>query len=576
MKFLASQLAYLTTDREIRTNLRTLLKYLLFVAFLVTLYAVLFHVIKARVEGEEHSWITGFYWTLVVMTTLGFGDIIFTSDIGRLFSMVVLMSGVVLLLVMLPFLFIRLFYAPWLEARVRLRAPRHVPAGTRDHVVLTEYDAIAVVLTERLRGENIPYFVIEPDPPTAARLIGEGVSVVAGENDSRETYARVAAADARLLLANCEDTTNTNITITAREAAPDLPIVAIVEEEDSIDILELSGATTVLPLKQQLGEYLANRVDAGRAEAHVIGTYATLQIAELPARDTPFAGLTVRATRLRERTGLSVVGLWERGKLQPAFAETIVHDHAVLVVAGSGEQIAALNTLLTPKPQPAPPVMVIGAGKVGEAATAALVRKGLTVHAIDRSREALDRMAIGAALAIAGDAADRRVLMQAGIDRAASVLLTTNDDAMNIYLSVYCRRLNPQLRIVSRVTHERNVEAIHRAGADFVLSYTTLAVEAVMSLLRGHELVLLGEGVELFSVLVPPSLAGRPLRDSGIGSRTGMSVVALQYGDSLSTQLTAETMLAPGTTLLLLGSLEQRRVFAELFEGAPRPRNKGA
>ena len=73
------------------------------------------------------------------------------------------------------------------------------------------------------------------------------------------------------------------------------------------------------------------------------------------------------------------------------------------------------------------------------------------------------------------------------------------------------------LRIVSRITHERNVEAIHRAGADFVLSYATLGVESVMSLLRGYELVVLGQGVELFSVAVPPALAGRRLADSGIG-----------------------------------------------------------
>ena len=141
MKFLPSQLAYLTTDREARTNLGALANYLAFLAGLVTLYAVLFHVIKLNVEGEQHSWITGFYWTLVVMTTLGFGDITFTSDIGRLFSIVVLLSGVVLLLVMLPFMFISLFYAPWLEARVRLRAPREVPAGTRGHVIIAEYDA---------------------------------------------------------------------------------------------------------------------------------------------------------------------------------------------------------------------------------------------------------------------------------------------------------------------------------------------------------------------------------------------------------------------------------------------------
>ncbi len=267
MKFASSQLAYLFGNREARGNLRALLKYVLMLFAIITLYAIVFHLIKMRVEGEQHSWITGFYWTLVVMTTLGFGDITFTSDIGRLFSIVVLLSGVVLLLVMLPFMFISLFYAPWLEARVRLRAPREVPEGTSGHVILTEYDAIAIGLIERLRTEHIPYYVIEPDPIVAARMIGEGVRVIAGENDSSATYQRTNASRARMLLANCEDTTNTNITITAREIAPDLPIVAVVEEEDSIDVLRLSGATTVLPLKHQLGEYLANRADTAQRGA---------------------------------------------------------------------------------------------------------------------------------------------------------------------------------------------------------------------------------------------------------------------------------------------------------------------
>ena len=566
MKFLGSQIAYLINDRETRANLRALLKYVLSLVLLIAVYAVLFHIIKLNVEGEQHSWLTGFYWTLVVMSTLGFGDITFTSDIGRLFSLVVLLSGVFFLLVMLPFLFIRLFYAPWLEARVRLRAPRQVPEGTRGHVILTEYDPIAAGLTGRLRGEDIPYYVLEPDPAIAARLVGDGISVVAGDNDSRETYERINARDARLLLANCEDTTNTNITITAREIAPDLPIVAIVEEEDSVDVLELSGASTVLPLKEQLGEYLANRVDAGSAEAHVIGSYRGLQIAELPARDTPLAGATVRDTRLRERTGLSVVGFWQRGKLNPAYPDTIVQPDGVIVLAGTEAQMAALNSLLPQSDRPRRPVIVIGAGKVGQAAARALKRRGLTVHAVDRSGAVLDSMRPFADGTFAGDAADRRLLAQAGIDTAASVLLTTNDDAMNVYLAVYCRRLNPGLRIVSRITHERNVEAIHRAGADFVLSYTTLGIEAVISLLRGYELVLLGEDVELFSIPVPAALAGRPLRDSGIGSRTGMSVVALQRGENLVTSLTSEMILPGDATLLMLGSLEQRSAFEQIFE----------
>ena len=567
MKFLGSEFAYLVSEREMQGNLRSLVKYLLFVALVIATHTVVFHLIKLHVEGEQHSWVTGFYWTLVVMTTLGFGDITFTSDLGRVFSVVVLLSGVFLLLVLMPFLFIRLFYAPWLEARVRLRAPRKVPAKTSGHVIIAEHDDVAAGLVDRLKGEGVPYFVIEADPTRAAQLVGDDVSVVAGESDSGATYQRLEAGTARLVLANCADTTNTNITLTVREVAPDVPIVAIVEEEESLDILQLAGATHVLPLKHQLGEYLANRVDVGRAEAHVIGSFGDLQIAELPARGTLLSGETVRGTRLRERTGLNVVGLWERGRLRPAYPQTVIQPDSVVVVAGTAPQVATLDALLPARQTPVVPVLVIGAGKVGQAAAIALKRKGLPVHVIDREAGALVSLATEVDRVFSGDAADRRLLERAGIEQAPSVLLTTNDDAMNIYLAVYCRRLNAQVRIVSRITYERNVEAIHRAGADFVLSYTSLGIEAVLSILRGHDLVLLGEGVELFSIPVPASLADRPLRESGIGSKTGLSVVALKREGVLVTQLTVETILHSGAELIMLGSLEQRRAFAETFEG---------
>jgi voltage-gated potassium channel len=569
MKFLSSQFGFLFSAGETRTNLTALMKYFGFLIVMITGYAILFHLIMGGVEGQQHSWITGFYWTLVVMTTLGFGDITFTSDIGRLFSMVVLVSGVVFLLVMLPFLFIRLFYAPWLESRVRLRAPREARAGTSGHVIITEYDAVAAGLVEQLNAAAIPYFIVEPDPAKAARFVSDDLSVIAGENDSRATYERLHTPAARLVVANCEDTANTNITLTVREVAPRVHVAAVVEEEDSIDILHLSGATTVLPLKRQLGESLANRVNTGRAEAHVIGSFHNVSVAELPVRDTLLAGVRVRDTRLRELTGLSVVGLWERGRLQPAFPHTEIRADAVAVVAGSASQIHALNTLIA-REDTTTPVLVIGAGKVGQAAARALKQKILVVHALDRDPAALAALAPEIDAVYAGDAADRETIERAGVCRAASVLLTTNDDAMNIYLAVYCRKLNPNLRIVSRITHERNVEAIHRAGADFALSYTSLGVHSIMSLVNGNATVMLGEGVRLFEVRVPRSLAGQLLSKTGIGSRTGLSVVAIEEKEMLTTQLTAETVLPEGGTLLMLGNADQRQQFADAFERAGR------
>ncbi|MGQ0732323.1 MAG: potassium channel family protein [Acidobacteriota bacterium] len=262
---------------------------------------------------------------------------------------------------------------------------------------------------------------------------------------------------------------------------------------------------------------------------------------------------------------MNLVGFWERGRLRPAYPHSAIQPDSVIVVAGTAGQIQALNEVIGVN-STSSLVLIIGAGKVGQAAARALHRKGLIVHALDRDERALQGLAEFANGIFAGDAADRELLDRAGIQRAASVLLTTNDDAMNIYLAVYCRRLNKDLRIVSRITHERNVEAIHRAGADFVLSFTTLGIEAILSLLRGHEPVLVGEGVELYSIPVPASLANAPLRDSGIGSRTGLSVVALRHGDQLAVQLTAETVLADGAELLVLGSRDQRRTFTEAFE----------
>ena len=337
------------------------------------------------------------------------------------------------------------------------------------------------------------------------------------------------------------------------------------EHEDSTDILELSGCTHVLPLKIRLGEYLANRVSAGLGEADVIGSFRGLQVAEFSARNTPLSGITVRETRLRETTGLNVVGLWHRGRLMPAFPQSEIADDSIVVVAGTEVQMRALGGLIEVKPPSDAPIIVIGAGTVGSAATRALKRKGVIVHVLERDPNTKERLASIADHVVVGDANDRQVLGRAGLEDAQSVLLTTNDDAVNVYLAVYCRRLKPDLRIVSRITHDRNLEAIHRAGADFVLSYASLGAEAVVSLIEGHELAILGEGVDLFSVPLPESLEEKTLAETGIGSQTGLSVVAVQLDGQLVTSLRASMQLHAGAELIMLGSVGQRRTFTEAF-----------
>lgn len=561
VKFLTSQVLATLLQPEMRQNVRALRRYLVVLAACVLTFSVLFHFIMAY-EGQRHSWLTGVYWTLTVMSTLGFGDITFHSDLGRAFSLLVLLSGIVLLLIVLPFAFIRYFYAPWLEAQLRTSAPRALPEGTRDHVILCSYTELASEIVERLEMQGIPYVVIEPDPARARALHAQKISVIRGPRDAAETYTLARVGAARLVVANAEDATNTNITLTVRERAPEVPIAALAEDKDAIDILVLSGATHVIPLKHRLGEQLVARVRAGEAGAHLVGTFRGLGIAELPARDAGLVGTTIRESHLRERTGLSVVAYWERGRLLPARATAELTEHSVLVVVGTMARLEQLGSILPARAPDERAVLVIGGGRVGRAALRALRRRRLESVVIDVDPALRPRLEELADRVVIGDAANLGVMNEARIDEVGSVLCTTHDDAMNIYVSVYCRKLNPDCRIISRIVHERNLEAVHRAGTDFVLSEVALGVRAILVLLHDRELVMEGEQVDVFLVPIPPSLAGRTLRESGIGAATGLTVIGIQSGEKLTEAPVADTCLEAGNELLLLGTTEQREELA--------------
>jgi voltage-gated potassium channel len=565
VKFLPSQIAFLVRDPHSRKNLDVLWKYFVFLFAVILIYSIAFHFIMAWFEGEEHSWMTGFYWTLTVMSTLGFGDITFHSDVGRLFSIVVLMSGIFLLLIVLPFVFIRSFYAPWLEARIRTRIPRVLADDVNDHVVICRHDSTTPGLIRQLVLHQIPYVVILDDPDDAIRMKEEGLSVIYGEIDSAITYENVRVSSARLIVANAEDTSNTNIVLTVRAIDPDVRIVALAEEEDSVDILELSGASRALPLKMLLGNHLAARVSVGVGRPHEVGRFRDLRMVEFLVHHTDLAGKTLIETRLREKTGISVIGVWSGGKLKPVGPHFQLTEDCVPVAIGSQDQIEKLSTLLDSNPQENHEVLVIGGGKVGRSTALALRERGVRVRMLDDHENLRPELEQECDTVEIGNAADRNTIIRAGIDRVQAVALTTNDDGVNIHLTVYCRRLNPELSIVSRISKERNIEAMHRAGADYILSYSTLFREYVMAYLMKREPMLVGEGASFFSVEMPKSIVGKTLAEAGIGARTGLIVLAMEEGEEMKTRFDATTVLSKDARLLMLGTDEQRNSFDKEF-----------
>jgi len=564
MKFLVSQLAALVKTSSQKSNTRLMSRFLLILLFFFVLYTILFHFLMGF-EGQDHSWITGLYWTLTVMSTLGFGDITFTSDLGRLFSIVVMLSGVIFMLIVLPFTFIQFFYAPWLEEQNKARAPRAVPEDMTNHVILTHFDAVAFNLVEKLNQYGIPNVTLIADLQQALNLHETGINVVFGELDDPETYNRLRVHDAAMVVVMNEDVSSTNIIFTIREASDKVLIITNADQDDSVDILDLAGSTHTFQFTKMLGQVLARRVLGLSMKANIIGNFDELLIAEAPAMRSPLQGRTLAESRLRELTGANVVGIWEKGRFHLPGPHSIVSASTVLVLAGSEEQLDRYDRLMGSAGQNTEhkgPVLVLGGGRVGMSVAQTLGQRDIDYRVVEK--KTLKNP--GDTRIIQGSAADLDVLIAAGINETPSIIITTHDDDLNIFLTIYCRRLRPDVQIISRASLDRNINTLHRAGANLVMSFASLCTTTILNLLKPEKLLMLSEGLNIFRARPNREIVGKALRDQEIRETTSCSIIAIKREEKMLINPDPSSVVNEGDELILIGTAEAEKKFMEKYK----------
>ena len=560
MKSVSVQIAAMLQHRSAKRNIGALVRLFLVLGTLIGIYSVLFHVIMLR-EGQEHSWLTGFYWTLTVMSTLGFGDITFHSDLGRLFSILVLLTGVIFLLILLPFTVIQFFYVPWVEAQAAARTPRELPADTRGHVILTNDDPVSSAFIRKLEKFNYEYVLVVPEIEKAMQLHDQGVHVVLGHLDDPETYRQVRADQAALVISTQNDLVNTNIIFTVRQVAPDVPLAATADKRTSMEVLERAGATNVLNLSDMMGKALARCMVGGDAITHVVGSVDGLLIAEANASRTPLVGKTLRENRLSD-LGVSVIGIWDRGDFQNATPDTVVGENTILLLAGSAEHFLQYDEHFAIYNNSVKPVVILGGGRVGRAAAQALDARGVDYRIIERDVGKVR----DAKRTIIGDATDPQVLREAGLDDAPAVLITTHDDNLNTYAAIYCRSVRSDILVICRSTLERNTETLHRAGADFVFSYASMGATSLLNLIKGRRIISIAEGLDVFRLGVPKSLEGKTIVESGVRKQTGCTILAIRDADAeLLINPPPHMVLEASHEMVLVGSMESESEFLKHY-----------
>jgi len=558
MKFISAQITYFLHNREAKRNMRYLLRFIYLLIALMIIFSIIFHIIMEE-EGRYYSWITGLYWTLVVMSTLGLGDITFTSDMGKVFTIIVILSGIFLLLVMLPFTFIQFFYAPWLNAQNKMRIPRELSQNTNKHIIIIGSSATALELSLKLRQYGHEVYILCEDLQKAIELKNQDYTVCVGEYNDVNTYKNLRADFTTMIIALDSDVCNTSAILTLREATSRVPVICSASNKDSVDILMAAGSTYVFPFTQLLGQTLARRTVVSNARSGIIGEFGSLFVAETPVMGTNLINSTLRSADVRAVAGINVVGIWDRGHFKLPDPDEKLTIGTVLVIAGSQEQILAFNAHVRQDTNDNAPVLILGGGRVGLAAAEYFAASNIDYCIVEKNpRITSDKI-------ITGNATDHDILQKAGISNAPSILITTHDDDMNTYLAIYCRRLRKDAQIISRATLDRNINTLHTAGADLVMSYSSLVTNTILNLLSPEKVLMLSEGLNIFKVEVPEDLIDKKLVDSNIRSDTNCNVIALIINKEVIANPDPEIVLQGDYELVLIGNTESEKKFFELY-----------
>lgn len=114
--------------------------------------------------------------------------------------------------------------------------------------------------------------------------------------------------------------------------------------------------------------------------------------------------------------------------------------------------------------------IVCGFGRVGQHIAKQLAKDKLKFVIIDAVEQNILKAKELAYTAIHADASKNGVLQNAGINNgASSVLCTTDDDVINVYITLTARNLNPNVHIITRANNMDNVKKLYQAGASNVI-----------------------------------------------------------------------------------------------------------
>lgn len=210
--------------------------------------------------------------------------------------------------------------------------------------------------------------------------------------------------------------------------------------------------------------------------------------------------------------------------------------------------------------------IIAGFGRVGRQVAKEFVDKKVPCVVIEKSTEEAEETMARGFITVNGDATDDDVLIEAGIDRAKTLISTLPEEAQNVYLTLTARHMNSKLNIIARADFEEGEKKLLRAGANHVVIPHVLGgIRMAKAALQPHvvdfmQVATMGdEGMLVEELLVPggSSLVGQTLADSKLKQTYGITVIGVkQSGQRMNINPSAETVLNGEDVIVVVGGVD--------------------
>jgi voltage-gated potassium channel len=302
-------------------------------------------------ESLSEGWFQAFYRS-VVTTTLAGLDTVPRSNGARIVSIVLVLCGLTIIAyagaVIVEAIAGGVFTGVLAERR-RERAIERL----RDHIIICGYGRVGRRIAEEFRAANISYVVLDhsDNAVQAAREIDE--LFIQGDGTEDEDLMRAGLENAAgIVVASDDDADNVYITLSARNARPDVQIVARASDEDAERKIMLAGADRVVMPYRTAGRQMANMVMKPQVmsflDAVTTAAGPDLHMAEIEVHENcASAGKTIRETHVRRDTGAIIVALRHKdGSFDTTpEPEAVIKPGDVIVGVGTSDELRRLEDL---------------------------------------------------------------------------------------------------------------------------------------------------------------------------------------------------------------------------------------